>query len=91
MRSASGGPGRPARTVGVRRSDPGEVLAIDWGTELVAGRRAHVFCAVLARSRYRSSSSPLTSCRPPTLAMFAECFEELGGSRSSCWPTGWPA
>jgi hypothetical protein len=32
---------------------PGEVLAIDWGTEVVAGRRTHVFCAVLAWSRYR--------------------------------------
>src|SRR6478752_4521814 len=26
---------------------PGEVLAIDWGTQVLAGRRVHVFCAVL--------------------------------------------
>ena len=32
---------------------PGEVLAIDWGTEVLAGRRVHVFCAVLAWSRFR--------------------------------------
>lgn len=32
---------------------PGEVLAIDWGTEVVAGRRVHVFHALLAWSRCR--------------------------------------
>jgi hypothetical protein len=32
---------------------PGEVLAIDWGGEVVAGRKVHAFCAVLAWSRFR--------------------------------------
>jgi hypothetical protein len=32
---------------------PGETLVIDWGVETVGGRRLHVFCAVLAWSRFR--------------------------------------
>jgi hypothetical protein len=44
-----------ARAGGRRPSvwTPGEVLAIDWGTEIVAGRRVHVFCAVLVDERDR--------------------------------------
>ena len=58
---------------------PGEVLAIDWGTELVAGRRVHVFCAVLAWSRYRFVRFAPNEQQTTTLALLAECFEELGG------------
>jgi len=44
-----------ARAAGRRPAvwSPGEVLAIDWGEEYVAGRKVHVFCAVLAWSRFR--------------------------------------
>lgn len=58
---------------------PGEVLAIDWGTEIVAGRRVHVFCAVLAWSRYRFVRFAADEQQSTTLALLAECFEELGG------------
>ena len=58
---------------------PGEVLAIDWGTELVAGRRVHVFCAVLAWSRYRFVRFAPDEQQATTLGLLAECFEELGG------------
>jgi transposase len=58
---------------------PGEVLAIDWGTEVVADRRTHVFCAVLAWSRYRFVRFAPDEQQATTLAMLAECFEELGG------------
>ena len=58
---------------------PGEVLAIDWGTEVVAGRRTHVFCAVLAWSRYRFVRFAPDEQQVTTLGLLAECFEELGG------------
>ncbi|HEU4336569.1 MAG TPA: IS21 family transposase [Nocardioides sp.] len=58
---------------------PGEVLAIDWGTEVVAGRRVHVFCAVLAWSRYRFVRFAPDEQQTTTLGLLAECFEELGG------------
>jgi transposase len=58
---------------------PGEVLVIDWGTEVLAGRRTHVFCAVLAWSRYRFVRFAADEQQATTLAMLAECFEELGG------------
>lgn len=58
---------------------PGEVLAIDWGTEVVAGRRTHVFCAVLAWSRYRFVRFAPDEQQTTTLGLLAECFEELGG------------
>src|SRR3954462_14766584 len=32
---------------------PGGVLVIDWGVERLAGRKVHVFCALLAWSRFR--------------------------------------
>lgn len=70
-----------ARAAGRRPAiwTPGEVLAIDWGTELVAGRRVHVFCAVLAWSRYRFVRFAPDEQQTTTLGLLAECFEELGG------------
>jgi transposase len=54
---------------------PGEVLAIDWG-----GIGAlHVFCAVLAWSRFRFVRFALNEKAETTLALLAECFEVLGG------------
>jgi transposase len=58
---------------------PGEVLAIDWGEEIVAGRKVHVFCAVLAWSRFRFVRFAADEQQGTTLAMLAECFEVLGG------------
>lgn len=70
-----------ARAAGRRPAiwTPGEVLAIDWGTELVAGRRVHVFCAVLAWSRYRFVRFAPDEQQATTLGLLAECLEELGG------------
>lgn len=58
---------------------PGEVLAIDWGEEVVAGRKVHVFCAVLAWSRFRFVRFAADEQQATTLAMLAGCFEVLGG------------
>ena len=54
---------------------PGEVLAIDWGST----GSLHVFCAVLAWSRFRFVRFAGNERSETTLAMLAECFEELGG------------
>jgi len=54
---------------------PGETLIIDWGTE----DGVHVFCAVLAWSRFRFVRFATDEKATTTLAMLAECFEELGG------------
>lgn len=54
---------------------PGEHLVIDWGD---AGGGLHVFCAVLAWSRYRFVRFATNETRSTTLAVLAECFEELG-------------
>ena len=54
---------------------PGEVLAIDWGRT----GPLHVFCAVLAWSRFRFVRFAGNERSETTLAMLAECFEELGG------------
>jgi Mu transposase, C-terminal domain/Integrase core domain len=54
---------------------PGEHLVVDWSPE--AGLR--IFCAVLAWSRYRFVRFAPDETRPTTLALLAECFEELGG------------
>ena len=54
---------------------PGEVLAIDWGST----GALHVFCAVLAWSRFRFVRFAGNERSETTLAMLAECFEELGG------------
>jgi transposase len=54
---------------------PGEHLVLDWGTE----RGLHLFCAVLPWSRYRFVRFATDERRATTLALLAECFEELGG------------
>jgi transposase len=54
---------------------PGETLIIDWGLE--AG--LHVFCAVLAWSRFRFVRFADNPKAGTTFALLAECFETLGG------------
>jgi Mu transposase, C-terminal domain len=54
---------------------PGETLIIDWGVE--AG--LHVFCAVLAWSRFRFVRFAADEKAASTFALLAECFETLGG------------
>jgi len=54
---------------------PGDTLVIDWGSE----GTLHVFCAVLAWSRWRFVRFAADERAATTLAMLAECFEELGG------------
>jgi transposase len=66
---------------------PGEVLVIDWGSE----GGLHLFCAVLAWSRFRFVRFAADERAETTLALLAECFEELGGCPGWCWPTGWDA
>ena len=70
-----------ARSSGRRPAvwSPGEVLAIDWGEEVIAGRKVHVFCAVLAWSRFRFVRFAADEQQATTLGMLAECFEVLGG------------
>ena len=70
---------------------PGEHLVIDWGSE----RGLHLFCAVLPWSRYRFVRMAADERRTTTLALLAECFEELGGvpavvlaDRMACLKTG---
>lgn len=55
---------------------PGEMLVIDWGD---AGSGLHVFCAVLAWSRVRFVRFADNERATTTLALLAECFEELDG------------
>jgi transposase len=54
---------------------PGQHLVVDWAEE--GGR--NVFCAVLAWSRIRFVRFGPDQTRATTLALLAECFEELGG------------
>jgi transposase len=54
---------------------PGDTLVIDWGAE----GALHVFCAVLAWSRWRFVRFAADERAETTLAMLAECFEALGG------------
>jgi transposase len=54
---------------------PGEHLVIDWGSE----GDLHVFCAVLAWSRFRFVRFAADETQATTLALLAECFEEIGG------------
>jgi len=54
---------------------PGEHLVIDWGT--LAG--LHVFCAVLAWSRFRFVRFAADERAATTMALLAECFEVAGG------------
>ncbi len=70
---------------------PGQHLVIDWTPE--AG--LHIFCAVLAWSRYRFVRFARNETRETTLALLAECFEELGAvpavvlsDRMSCLKNG---
>jgi transposase len=58
---------------------PGETLMIDWGQLDIDGVRLHVFCAVLAWSRFRFVRFAVDEKATTTFAMLAECFEELGG------------
>ncbi|WP_122263792.1 IS21 family transposase [Ornithinimicrobium cerasi] len=55
---------------------PGEHLVIDWG--VIAG--VHVFCAVLAWSRFRFVRFAADETAATTMTMLAECFEVLGGT-----------
>ena len=55
--------------------EPGDVLAIDWGTI----GTLHVFCAVLAWSRIRFVYFADNERSETTLAALAACFEFLGG------------
>lgn len=54
---------------------PGETLIIDWGTQ----DGLHVFCAVLAWSRFRFVRFAPDEKATTTLGLLAECFEVLGG------------
>lgn len=54
---------------------PGDTLVIDWGVE----DGLHVFCAVLAWSRWRFVRFAADEKAATTLALLAECFEALGG------------
>lgn len=54
---------------------PGEHLVIDWGQ--VGG--VHVFCAVLAWSRWRFVRFAGDEKAATTLGLLAECFAQLGG------------
>ncbi|GAA3722588.1 hypothetical protein GCM10022224_104380 [Nonomuraea antimicrobica] len=54
---------------------PGEMLVIDWGD---AGDGLHVFCAVLAWSRFRFVCFADNERSETTLSFLAECFETLG-------------
>jgi len=55
---------------------PGEHLVIDWGSQ----GGVHVFCAVLAWSRWRFVRFAADEKSTTTLAMLGECFAELGGT-----------
>lgn len=54
---------------------PGAHLVIDWG--VLGG--LHVFCAVLAWSRVRFVRFAADERAETTMALLAECFEQLGG------------
>ncbi len=55
---------------------PGEMLVIDWG-QLPCGLL--VFCAVLAWSRVRFVRVARDQTAATTLALIADCFDQLGG------------
>jgi hypothetical protein len=54
---------------------PAEYLVIDWGSE----GGVHVFCAVLAWSRFRFVRFAADERAETTLRLLAECFEVIGG------------
>jgi transposase len=55
---------------------PGDTLVIDWGSH----GRLHVFCAVLAWSRFRFVRFAADEKAATTLGLLAECFEVLAGA-----------
>jgi hypothetical protein len=54
---------------------PGEVLVIGWGSQ----DGLHLFCAVLAWSRFRFVRFATDERSETTLGLLAECFAALGG------------
>jgi transposase len=54
---------------------PGETLVIDWGAE----GGLHLFCAVLAWSRFRFVRFAADETAETTFGLLAECLEALGG------------
>jgi transposase len=54
---------------------PGETLIIDWGCE----DGLHIFCAVVAWSRWRFVRFATDETAATTFGMLAECFEAMGG------------
>jgi transposase len=54
---------------------PGDTLVIDWGSR----GRLHLFCAVLAWSRFRFVRFAADEKAATALGLLAECFETLGG------------
>jgi len=54
---------------------PGDTLVIDWGVK----GGLHVFCAVLAWSRFRFVRFAADEKAATTMALLAECFKALGG------------
>lgn len=54
---------------------PGETLLVDWGVQ----GGLHVFCAVLAWSRWRFVRVATDERAATTLGLLAECFDALGG------------
>jgi transposase len=66
---------RQRRTYRPWQPVPGEHLVFDWGEE----DGVQVFCAVLAWSRWRFVRFAQRQDQATTLALLAECFEQLGG------------
>lgn len=66
---------------------PGEYLVIDWAT--VGG--LHVFCAVLAFSRWRFVKFSTDERATTTMGFIAQACEEIGGVPRRSWPIGWRA
>lgn len=59
-------------------------MAIDWGEEIIAGRKVHVFCAVLAWSRFRFVRFAADEQQATTLAMLTSLRHHvLGGDRNT--------
>jgi hypothetical protein len=66
---------------------PGETLIIDWGVQ----DGWHVFCAVLAWSRWRFVRFASDEKAATTMGLLADCFEALGGFPAWCSRIGWVA
>ena len=66
---------------------PGEYLVIDWGAE----GGLHVFCAVLAWSRFRFVRFAAMSGRRRRWRCWRSASRCWAGCRARCWPTGWAA